>query len=162
MAGRRRQAEHTEDWEQFKLLVRWPEQGRYKEIRPLVLFGDPVPERSEETGISERTLYRRVESFDRDGVESLFASEQAGRKSLPLWIRRLIVSLKAEYPPFNLNEIANVVYVHSGRKPDVRTVRGVFEGSALPLKIVRLFDPYHEIAQGRERRVAVVSLHSSG
>lgn len=162
MARRRRQVEHTEDWEQLKLLMKWPEQERYEEIRPLVLFGDPVSERSEQIGGSERTLYRRVESFDREGVESLFATEQAKRQVLPPWIRALIVSLKAEYPPFNLNEIANVVYVHSGRKPDVRTVRGVLEGSALPLKIVRLFDPYHEIKEGRERRMAVVSLHSSG
>jgi transposase len=163
MAGRRRQrVEHTEDWEQLRLLVKWPEQERYEEIRPLVLFGDSVFERTEETRTSERTLYRRVESFERDGVESLFATERARRKVLPPWIRGLIVNLKAEYPPFNLNEIANVVYVHSGRKPDVRTVRNVLEGSALPLKIVRLFDPYHEIREGRERRMAVVSLHSSG
>ena len=163
MAGRRRQrVEHTEDWEQLKLLVKWPEQERYEEIRPLVLFGDSVLERAEETEVSERTLYRRLESFDRDGVESLFANERSWRKALPPWIRRLIVNLKAEYPPFNLNEIANVVYVHSGRKPDVRTVRGVLEDSALPLKIVRLFDPYHELRDGRERRMAVVSLHSSG
>lgn len=72
------------------------------------------------------------------------------------------MNLKAEYPRFHLNEIANIVYVHSGRKPDVRTVRGILEASALPLKIVRLFDPYHEIPDGRERRIAVVSLHSSG
>jgi len=162
MARRRRQVGHTEDWEQLKLLVKWPEQKRYEEIRPLVLFGDPVLERSEETRTSKRTLYRRVESFDRDGVESLFATEQAKRQVLPPWIRGLIVSLKAEYPPFKLNEIANIVYVHSGRKPDVRTVRNVLQGSALPLKIVRLFAPYHEIKEGRERRVAVVSLHSSG
>lgn len=164
MAGRRRRkrVEHTEDWEQLRLLVKWPEQERYEEIRPLVLFGDPVLGRAKETRTSERTLYRRVGSFDRDGVESLFATEQARRKALPPWIRGLIVRLKAEYPPFNLNEIANIVYVHSGRKPDVRTVRGVLEGSALPLKVVRLFEPYHEIEEGRERRMAVVSLHASG
>ncbi len=163
MAGRRRQrVEHTEDWEQLRLLVKWPEQERYEEIRPLVLFGDSVFERTEETRTSERTLYRRVGSFERDGVESLFATERARRKVLPPWIRGLIVNLKAEYPPFNLNEIANVVYVHSGRKPDVRTVRNVLEGSALPLKIVRLFDPCHQIPDGRERRIAVVSPHSSG
>lgn len=162
MARRRQRVGHTEDWEQLKLLVKWPEQESYEEIRPLVLFGDAVPERSGETGTSERTLYRRVESFDRDGVPSLFATEQAKHQVLPPWIRRLIVNLKAEYPPFNLNEIANIVYVHSGRKSDVRTVRNVLEGSALPLKMVRLFAPYHEIPEGRERKMAVVSLHSSG
>jgi hypothetical protein len=61
MARQRQRVGHTEDWEQLKLLVKWPEQESYEEIRPLVLFGDPVPERSEETGTSERTLYRRVE-----------------------------------------------------------------------------------------------------
>ena len=159
---RRRRVEHTEDWEQLRLLVKWPEQELYEEIRPLVLFGDPVPGRAVETGTSQRTLYRRVERFEHDGVESLFAAEQANRRLLPPWIRGLIVGLKAEYPAFNLNEIANIVYVHSGRKPDVRTVRGVLEGSALPLKVVRLFEPYHEIRDGRERRTAVVGLHSSG
>ncbi len=162
MSGRRQKVEHTEEWDQLKLLVTWPEQESYEEIRPLVLFGDSVPVRSEETGTSERTLYRRVEDFERDGVESLFANERTRRMALPPWIRTLIVSLKAEYPSFNLNEIANIVYVHTGRKCDVRTVRSVIEGSALPLKVVRLFDPYHEIAEGRERRMAVVSLHSSG
>lgn len=162
MATKRRQIEHTEDWEQLKLLVKWPEQESYEEIRSLVLFGDPVPERSEQTGSSERTLYRRVESFDRYGVPSLFATEQAKRQVLPPRIRGLIVNLKAEYPPFNLNEIANIVYVHSGRKSDVRTVQNVLEGSALPLKIVRLFAPYHRLPKGRERRMAVVSLHSTG
>ena len=44
MAGRRRQrVGHTEDWEQLRLLVKWPEQQRYEEIRPLVLFGDRRP-----------------------------------------------------------------------------------------------------------------------
>lgn len=163
MAGRRRQrVEHTEDWEQLKLLVRWPDQERYEEIPSLVLFGHPVPERAEETETPERTLYRRLESFERDGVESLFANERSGRKALPPWIRRFIVRLKAEYHPFNLNEIANIVYVHSRRKPDVRTIRSVLAESALPLKIVRLLAPYHEIEEGRERRMAVVSLHSSG
>lgn len=48
MTRRRRQrVEHTEDWEQLRLLVKWPEQQRYEEIRPLVLFGDPVLGRPE-------------------------------------------------------------------------------------------------------------------
>ncbi len=83
MAGRRRQrVEHTEDWEQLRLLVKWPEQERYEEIRPLVLFGDSVFERTEETRTSERTLYRRVESFERDGVEDGRAKSDAGHEVL--------------------------------------------------------------------------------
>ena len=44
-------------------LFEWPEQQEYEELRPLVLFGDSVAERSRETGTPERTLYRRVERF---------------------------------------------------------------------------------------------------
>src|SRR5215217_8799168 len=35
---RRRRVEPTDEWEQLKLLCRWPEQLAYEEIRPTVLF----------------------------------------------------------------------------------------------------------------------------
>src|SRR5215218_9837607 len=70
--GRRRRVEHTDEWEQIELLCAWPEQRDYELIRPLVLFGDPLAQRAEETGTSERTLYRRTSAFDLEGMESLF------------------------------------------------------------------------------------------
>ena len=65
---RRRRVEPTDGWEQLELLCRWPEQLAYEEIRPLVLFGSPVAERAEETGSSGRTLYRRMNRFDEEGM----------------------------------------------------------------------------------------------
>jgi hypothetical protein len=57
MSGtRRRKAEHTENWERLLPLFEGPEQESYETIRPLVLFGDSVAERSREVGASERTL----------------------------------------------------------------------------------------------------------
>jgi putative transposase len=53
---RRKRLEPTDDWKQLELLCAWDEQREYERIRPLVLFGAPVPERSVETGTSERTL----------------------------------------------------------------------------------------------------------
>jgi hypothetical protein len=47
---RRRPVDHTDDWEQLELLCFWEAQREYERIRPLVLFGRPVPERSAETG----------------------------------------------------------------------------------------------------------------
>ncbi len=159
---KRRCVESAEDWEQLELLCRWPEQKRYEEIRPLVLFGDPVSERAQATGASERTLYRRVERFEREGVESLFDAETAKRRALPPAIRRLIVDLKAEHPALNNSEIANIVYVRVGRRPDPRTVRRELAEEPLPLRMVRRFAPYHETPEGRERRTAVVRLHAEG
>jgi len=49
---RRRRVEPTDDWEQLELLCTWDEQREYERIRPLVLFGEPVPERAAETGSS--------------------------------------------------------------------------------------------------------------
>ena len=43
---RRRHVDPTNDWEQPELLCSWEEQREYERIRPLVLFGGPVPERA--------------------------------------------------------------------------------------------------------------------
>src|SRR5215216_5600218 len=159
---KRKRVEPTHDWKRLVPLFEWPEQESYEAIRPLVLFGEPVAERAEQTGVSERTLYRRVEGFEHKGMESLFATEKARRKRLPPAMRRLIVDLKAEYPALNLSEIANIGYVRFGRRPEVRTVRRVLEEEPIPLRILKRFAPYHEIEEAKERRMLIVKLHAEG
>ncbi len=127
--GRRRRCkvEHTDDWELLLPLFEWPEQQAYEELRPLVLFGDSVAERSRETGIPERTMYRRVERFGEEGMLSLFgtdpATARAKRRGLEPAIRRMIVELKAEHPRLNDNEISSIVYVRTGRRLGKHTDR---------------------------------------
>jgi len=162
MGRRRSKVALTDDWEQLELLCAWEEQREYERIRPLVLFGEPVPERAVQTGISERTLYRRIAGFEEDGMRSLCGSERARSRVLPASLRRLIVDLKAEHPALNLNEIARICYVRSGRRPHLATVRAVLEEEPLPIKVFRRFAPYHEIPDGSERRKAVVALHYEG
>ncbi len=77
-------------------------------------------------------------------MESLFDAEKARCRRLPPSMMRLIVDLKAEYPGFNANEIANPVYVRFGRRPYRKTVRRVLEQEPIPLRFVRRFPPYHE------------------
>ena len=110
MSGRRRRrVEHTDDWQELLPLFDWPVQEAYEELRPLVLFGDALAERAGETGTPERTMYRRMERFERDGMASLFGSDpathRAKRRGLEPAIRRMIVELKAEHPKLNNNEI---------------------------------------------------------
>jgi transcriptional antiterminator len=70
-----------------------------------VLFGYPVPKRAEETGVSERTLQRRIKSFAEYGIEGFLSLRtKPATAGLTPNVRRLIVDLKGEYPPFNLNE----------------------------------------------------------
>ena len=152
----------THEWDLLVPLFEWPEQERYEQIRPLVLFDVSVAERAEEVGLSQSTLYRKLGGFEAEGMESLFASQTARQRKLPPAIRRLIVDLKAEHPPFNLNEIANVIRGCFGRKPDVRSVGRVLAEEPVPLKIVRNYLPYHEIVDPREGRAAIVELRLSG
>ena len=159
---KRRRVDATDEWEQIELLCVWDEQREYERIRPLVLFGEPVPERATETGTSERALYRRIASFREGGMESLLGSPKAKRRVLPPAIRRKIVDLKAEHPPLNLEEIANICGVLFGRRPDGHTVKAVLQESAIPRKLVRRFPPYHEAGDVREGREAVVTLHKEG
>src|SRR5215211_5083575 len=160
--SRGKRTEPTHEWQELLPLFWWPEQVEYERIRQPVLFGASVTERAKETGVSERTLRRRIERFEAEGMEGLFATEKARRRRLPPNIRRLIVDLRAEYPPFNTNEIANIAYVVFGRRPDVRTVRQVLSEEAWPLKLERDYPPYHEIEDPRERRTAIVRLHAWG
>lgn len=159
---RRKWVEPTDYWEQLELLCRWPEQLAYEEIKPTVLFGTPVAERAEETGCSERTLYRKVYRFEAEGVDSLFAAEGAKRSALPPATRRLVVDLKAEHPPMRPHEICTVCYVRLGRRPDYRTVERVLAEEPTPLPVVRRFPTYREVEEPRERRTAVVRLHAKG
>jgi putative transposase len=158
----RRRVEPTDEWELLVPLFEWPEQESYEEIRPLVLFGSSVAERAEEVGTSASTLYRRMDRFEIEGMESLFDSRTAKRRRLPPSIRRLIVELKAEHPPLSLGEIASICYVRFGRRPSKHTVGRVLSEEPIPLKMMKRFDPYHQIPQPTDRRLAVVSLHSEG
>ena len=54
-----------------------------------MLFGDSVAERAQEVGASERTLYRRVDRFQAEGMESLFDTQTAKRRELPPYEVRL-------------------------------------------------------------------------
>ena len=120
------------------------------------------PSARETRAVSERTLQRRAARFDEEGVESLFDAEQAKRRKLPPSLRRLISDLKAEHPPLSLGEIARICWVRSGRRPSKHTIKRVLWEEPWPLRMVRRFEPYHEIPEPRERRLAVVRLHAEG
>jgi hypothetical protein len=54
--NRRERAQPTHEWELLLPLFAWPEQERYEQIRPLVLFDVAVADRVAEVGTSASTL----------------------------------------------------------------------------------------------------------
>jgi putative transposase len=161
--ARRKRIDSTDEWAELELLLEWPEQVEYERIRPPVVFGSPVAERSRQTGTPQTTLRCRIARFENEGMRGLFGPEQAvGKSTLAPEVRRLILDLKTEHPPMRDNEIATVCYVRFGRRPHGRTVRRVLETGPTAIRMFRRFAPYHEIPDAVERRLAIVTLHSEG
>ena len=69
---KRKQREHTEDWQTIQQYTFWPEQTAYELLRPIVLFGDPAIQRAQETGEARNTLERKADTFDDQGMVSFF------------------------------------------------------------------------------------------
>ena len=155
----------TTDWDQLRLLVTSPAQETYELLRPIVLFGQPTRDRAQETGVPERTLRRKATRFAATGMRSLFAMEAEpaqDRRRLPVGIRRAIVALKAEYPPFSLREIATICRERFDRPVDHHTVKQVLATETRPIHLPRRFRRYHEIVDPVQRRKAIVDLYLEG
>jgi hypothetical protein len=59
--------EPTHEWELLVPLFGWPEQERYEQIHPQVLFDASVAEWAAEVGMSASTIYRRLDRFAEEG-----------------------------------------------------------------------------------------------
>src|SRR5215217_6830312 len=147
--GSRKRAllEPTDDWEQLQFQLDWPEQTRYERMRPVVVFGSPPVERAQQTGVSARTIHRRVGRFDELGMQSLFEAEPVeDRRQLPVAIRQAIMQLKAEHPAFRPNDLATICSIRFDRRPGRHTVQRIV-AEAPPLEAeTRRFPPYAEIS----------------
>jgi transposase len=155
----------TDDWQQLRLLVTSPEQATYELLRPLVLFGQPARARARETGVSERTLRRKVARFAAAGMHSLFEGEDPparDRRALPLGIRKAIVELKAEHPPLSLRQIAAICEHRFDRAVSHHTVKQVLATDPLPLHPPRRLPRYRDMADPVQRRKAIVDLYLEG
>ena len=142
-------------------------QELYEQIRPLILFHETAGERAKEIDVPQRTLSRKADEFERDGMQSLFSSgEQGGAretgKTLPPEMHQLIVDLHAELPTMSWREIAEICYIRYGRRPAHHSVKHIATCGPPSTLSARRYQPWHQIADPAERKLAVVRLHSEG
>ena len=156
----------TNDWQTIKQRSLWPEQVTYELIRPVVLFSETSAERVKETGEARRSLYRKVEQFEEQGMMSLFKPTQKQtedtHRSLPTAMRQVIADLKTEFPFLHLREIATVCYIRFGRRPSHHTIQAVLASSPPSTRTHRRYPLWAQIDDPAERRLAVVRLHAEG
>jgi putative transposase len=169
--GKPRRITPTDNWEQLKLFITTPEQERYEEIRPIMLFGQSPGARTRETGTPAHILRRRADRFAEYGMASLFdAPPQLPQPSasplpqaLPLELHQMIVDLKVEHPPLRMHEIATICYARTGRRPPAETVKRILKvAQPLPERQQRRFPPYHQIPDPAQGRAVVLRLHFEG
>jgi hypothetical protein len=152
-------------WDQIRLYVAWPEQEAYELLRPIVLFGQTTAERAEATGIAERTLDRKADRFDAEGMASLAKDATRSpkdRRQVPVDIRQRVLALKAEYPAFRPHEIAAICRRRDDCRIHHSTVQRILASSPLPTGVKRRYPPYAQMQDGRERRLAIVHLYFDG
>ncbi len=155
----------TDDWHQLRLYVGFPEQETYELLRPIVLFGQTAAERAEVTGVSDRTLDRKADRFDAEGMTSLFPTDVRSpddHRRLPDDIRFRILALKAEYPAFRPHEIAEICRRRDDCRVSHKTVQRILTDEPLPTLPKRRYLPYAQIAEPRQRRLAIVHLYFDG
>lgn len=163
-APKRSRRERTHDWKHIQQWTLWPEQVLYEELRPILLFGETAGERAKEIDVPQRTLARKADAFERYGMQSLFSSKEQGGaretgKTLPPEIRQLIVELYTELPTMSWREIAEVCYLRYGRRPDHKSVKHIATSSPPPPPSARRYQPWHQIPDPAERKLAVIRLH---
>ncbi len=164
-APKRVRIDPTDDWEQLRLRVQFPEQETYELLRPIVLFGQTAAERAQATGVAERTLDRKADRFDAEGMAGLFpttARADDDRRRLPADLRHRILALKAEYPAFRPHEIAAICRRRDDCRVSHKTVDRILTEEPLPPLPKRRYPPYAQIADGARRRLAIVHLSFEG
>jgi len=164
---KRIQREHTEDWQTIQQYTLWPEQTAYELLRDIVLFGDPPGKRAQETGVAESTLDRKADTFDEEGMVSLFASKprkqpQETARSLPPDMRQLIVDLRVELSTMSFREIAEICEVRFDRRPSHNSVKLMLASGPPPSIKARRYQTWDKIPEPAERRLAAIRLHSEG
>ena len=160
MARQRRAA--TADWQQLEMRFTWDDQRSYESIRPIVLFGDSAEARALEIGEPVRTLYRHLHRFSSQGFAGLTAAAHPPpAHTLPFAVRQLIVQLHADYPAFNVNEIARICYHQLTYRPSARTIKRVLAESPPAADQRRRFPLFHAMTDQARRR-AIVHLHVEG
>ena len=153
----------TEDWQQLTLRLDTPGQQSYEAIRPVVVFGEPIPERATTTQIPKRTLFRYVARFEAAGLRGLEPPPKLERhQRVPEELRQAVIDLKREHPPLHFREIAAICWARFGHRLGHNTVRRILAESPPPPRTSRRFPPYHTIPDPFTRRRAVLQLHVEG
>ena len=160
--------EPTAEFAQLQLGFVDQTQRRYEVIRPLVLFADRTAgQRARETLTHPDTVRKLQRRFQHQGMLGLLPSdveviirERATR--IPDAVRQEIDRLKALYDGFHYRELARILLVKVGYSIDDKTVKKLWQQSAVSQHVQLDRWDYHTHPDRYQARLQVVKLYYQG
>lgn len=155
-----------ESFSQLRLRFTDPVQHDYEAIRPVILFAQPVTERSEETEIERTTLGEKAHRFILGGMLALAdrRSGNSGRKGheFPEVITRQILYLKQLYPPIHYREIVRILKNTFGYHTNHHTVKRFLDENPIPVQLEFKFPKFNEFEEAYQARWLVIQMYYEG
>ena len=156
----------NERFSQLRLRFTDPVQHDYEAIRPVILFAQPVTERSEETEIERTTLGEKAHRFILGGMLALAdrRSGNSGRKGheFPEVITRQILYLKQLYPPIHYREIVRILENTFGYHTNHHTVKRFLDENPIPVQLEFKFPKFNEFEEAYQARWLVIQMYYEG
>ncbi|MDQ3829843.1 MAG: helix-turn-helix domain-containing protein [Candidatus Tectomicrobia bacterium] len=143
-------------------------QRRYEVIRPLVLFADRTAvQRAHETQTHPDTVRKLQRRFQHQGMLGLLPSSveviiRERTKRIPDAVRQEIDRLKALYDGFHYRELARILLVKVGYPIDDKTVKKLWQQSAVRRQEQLDLWDYHTHPDRYQARLQVVKLYYQG
>jgi transposase InsO family protein len=155
-----------EEFAQLKLNFIDPVQHHYEVIRPVVLFGETVAARSQQTGVAPTQISDKARRFVAGGMFALAdqRADHAGRPAhdYPAPIAATILYLKQLYPPIHFQEIVRIVARKHSYTTNHSTVKRFLERHPIPVQLPLEWKTFHQFDDAYRARWTVVRMWAEG
>ncbi|MCA9933325.1 MAG: transposase [Anaerolineales bacterium] len=158
--------ETNHPFSQLQLQFIDPIQHDYEVIRPIILFSQPVAERSHETETPRSTVSDKARRFVIGGmlglVDKRSQTSQQQEVGYPDPIANHILYLKQLYPPIHYREIVRIIENKFGHKTNHNKVKRFLTGNPVPVQLEIPFVTFHDFDDAYEARWTVVRMFYEG
>jgi hypothetical protein len=143
-------------------------QWRYEVIRPLVLFADrTAQQRAQETNTHPDTVRALHRRFRQQGMAGLLPADvevvpRRRASPVPDAVRQEIERPKALYDAFHYRELARILFIKFGHAIDHKTVKTIWQASAVSVQGQLALIDYHAHAERYHARLQVIRLYYQG
>jgi len=158
----------TSDFAQLQLRFVDHTQWRYEVIRPVVLFADRTPQqRAQETRTHPATVRKLRRRFQQQGMLGLLPDDvevvvRARTTRIPDPVWQELDRLKALYDGFHYRELARILFITFGTPIDHKTVKVLWQESAVSSQGHLGFWDYHAHPDRYQARLQVIKLYYQG